>query len=40
MRIGFIGTGNIGSPMAANILKAGHELVVHDIYPGQDRTAG
>ena len=32
MRIGFIGTGNIGTPMAASILKAGHELVVHDIH--------
>ena len=32
MRIGFIGTGNIGAPMAANILKAGFELVVHDIH--------
>ena len=31
MRIGFIGTGNIGAPIAANILKAGFELVVHDI---------
>jgi 3-hydroxyisobutyrate dehydrogenase len=31
MRVGFIGTGNIGTPMAANILKAGHSLVVHDI---------
>ncbi|MDA0694127.1 MAG: NAD(P)-binding domain-containing protein, partial [Proteobacteria bacterium] len=24
--VGFIGLGNMGSPMAANILKAGHEL--------------
>ena len=32
MRIGFIGTGNIGTPMAASILKAGFELVVHDIH--------
>ena len=32
MRIGFIGTGNIGTPMAASILKAGYELVVHDIH--------
>jgi 3-hydroxyisobutyrate dehydrogenase len=32
MRIGFIGTGNIGAPMAANILKAGFDLVVHDIH--------
>ena len=31
MRVGFIGTGNIGTPMAANILAAGFELVVHDI---------
>lgn len=36
MRIGFIGTGNIGAPMAASILKAGHELVVHDIH--RDKT--
>ncbi len=32
MRIGFIGTGNIGTPMAASILKAGFELVVNDIH--------
>ena len=31
MDVGFIGTGNIGTPMAANILKAGFNLVVHDI---------
>ena len=37
MRIGFIGTGNIGAPMAASILNAGFELVVHDI--NRDRTA-
>ena len=37
MRIGFIGTGNIGAPMAASILNAGFELVVHDIH--RDRTA-
>jgi 3-hydroxyisobutyrate dehydrogenase len=30
MRIGFVGVGNIGRPMAANLLAAGHELVVHD----------
>lgn len=28
MRIGFIGLGIMGKPMAANLLKAGHELVV------------
>ncbi len=30
MQIGFIGTGNMGGPMAANILAAGHALRVHD----------
>src|SRR5919106_6025039 len=31
MRIAFIGLGNMGRHMAANIQKAGHEVVVHDI---------
>lgn len=30
MRIGFIGLGIMGRPMALNLLRAGHELVVHD----------
>lgn len=30
MKIGLIGLGNMGSGMAANILKAGHELTVHN----------
>src|SRR5437773_7818038 len=30
MRIGFIGLGNMGGPMAQNLMKAGHALVVHD----------
>ena len=30
-RIGFIGLGNMGGPMAANLLKAGYELTVYDI---------
>jgi 2-hydroxy-3-oxopropionate reductase len=29
MRIGFIGLGIMGRPMARNLVKAGHELVVH-----------
>lgn len=33
MNIGFIGTGRMGSPMAANLLKAGHTLRVHDLNP-------
>ncbi len=31
MNIGFIGLGNMGSPMARNLLKAGHHLTVYDI---------
>src|SRR5262249_1726547 len=31
MRIGFIGVGNIGNPMAGQLLAAGHSLVVHDL---------
>ena len=30
-RLGFIGLGNMGSPMAVNLLAAGHRLVVHDV---------
>src|SRR2546425_13216017 len=33
MRIGFIGLGNMGGPMALNLAKAGHALVVHDVRP-------
>ena len=31
MRIGFIGIGAMGKPMALNLLKAGHELYVFDV---------
>src|SRR5215831_11618838 len=31
MRIAFIGLGNMGAPMALNLLKAGHALTVHDV---------
>ena len=34
MQIGYIGTGNIGEPMAANILAAGFQLIVYDIAQG------
>ena len=30
MRIGFIGLGNMGGPMADNLIKAGHALIVND----------
>ena len=31
MRIGFIGLGMMGHHMVANLQKAGHDLVVHDV---------
>ena len=31
--IGFIGLGNMGGPMAKNLVKAGHELKVFDLAP-------
>lgn len=33
MKIGFIGLGIMGKPMARNLMKAGHELYVYDILP-------
>ena len=34
-KVGFIGIGNIGTPMARNVLKGGHPLVIYDVRPGQ-----
>ncbi|MGD7216954.1 NAD(P)-binding domain-containing protein, partial [Ralstonia pseudosolanacearum] len=31
MKIAFIGLGNMGAPMARNLLKAGHALSVFDL---------
>lgn len=33
MRVGFIGTGHMGNPMARHLIRAGHELVVFDRRP-------
>ena len=33
MKVGFIGTGHMGNPMARNLIAAGQELVVHDAFP-------
>jgi 3-hydroxyisobutyrate dehydrogenase len=33
MNIGFIGLGNMGGPMALNLIKAGHALKVYDVRP-------
>jgi 3-hydroxyisobutyrate dehydrogenase len=32
-RIGFIGLGNMGAPMAANLIKAGHQVTGFDVVP-------
>ncbi|MBU0885684.1 MAG: NAD(P)-binding domain-containing protein, partial [Alphaproteobacteria bacterium] len=32
-RIGFIGLGNMGGPMAANLVKAGHSVTGFDLMP-------
>src|ERR1700676_4463839 len=31
--IGFIGLGNMGAPMAANLVKAGHSVTGYDLVP-------
>ena len=32
--VGFIGLGNLGSPMAQNIQRQGYQMVVYDIQEG------
>ena len=32
-KIGFIGLGHMGGPMAANLVAAGHDLTVYDVVP-------
>lgn len=39
--IGFVGLGNMGGPMAARLIAAGHELCVYDVVPAaRERFAG
>ncbi|MGZ9089615.1 MAG: 3-hydroxyisobutyrate dehydrogenase [Rhodoplanes sp.] len=38
-RIAFIGLGNMGAPMAANLVKAGHEIHGFDLLPGNVEAA-
>lgn len=35
MRVGFIGIGRMGWPMARRLVEAGHEVAVHDAVPGR-----
>jgi len=39
MKIGFIGLGNMGGPMAARLAAAGHQLRLHDSDQGRARAA-
>ena len=36
-RIGFVGLGNMGLPMAQNLLKAGHQVEGVDVNPDPNR---
>jgi len=38
MNLGFIGLGQMGQGMAANLLKAGHQLTVYNRSPGKDEA--
>lgn len=38
-RIGFIGVGNMGGPMSANLVKAGHTVTVFDLSPDSVKAA-
>ena len=40
MKIGFLGLGSMGHGMAANLLKAGHEVVVWNRSAVASRKAG
>ena len=37
-RLGFVGLGNMGGPMAANLAEAGFDLIVHDIAGAAERA--
>lgn len=37
--IGFIGLGNMGAPMAANLVKAGHRVIGYDLLPANAAAA-
>lgn len=37
-KIGFVGIGAMGTPMAANLIKAGYKLVIYDADPGRAKA--
>ena len=40
MKIGFIGLGHMGNPMARNLLKHGYALRIYDVVPDLVRASG
>ena len=36
--VGFVGLGAMGAPMARNLMRNGHRLVVHDVVPAKNET--
>lgn len=40
MKVGFIGLGHMGAAMAANLIKAGHEVTVYNRTPDKTRALG
>lgn len=40
MKVGFIGLGQMGHGMAANLMRAGHEVVVYNRSPGKTKDLG
>jgi len=39
MNVGFIGTGTMGAPMLANLVKKGHAVIAYDVVPAALQTA-
>jgi 3-hydroxyisobutyrate dehydrogenase-like beta-hydroxyacid dehydrogenase len=39
VKIGFIGLGKMGGPMALNLIRAGHDVIVHDLLIGNAGSA-
>ena len=40
MKVGFVGLGIMGRPMAMNLIKGGHELYLHDVNPVPSELTG
>jgi len=38
MKVGFIGLGRMGAAMAANLIKAGHDVIVFNRSPGKSSS--